>query len=359
VDFRPGDSVVAEINDKYHMPNRPFFDRVEMKGGGDATSAARAVIQTGEYDYATNLQVDPDVLVSLQKGGVGRAIVSPWAASEMLFLNYTDPNVEVDGERSSVKSKHPFFSDLKVRQAVSLAVNRQVIVDQLYGSAGSVGVYPVFNPTKYLPGPSNWEYNLQKASSLLDGAGWLRGADGVRAKDGKQMKVLFVTSTSSVRQNTQAIIKKDLESIGMQVELRSISNEVYFSTDPANPDTRFHFYADMQMYSQGGTSPDPQAFFQSFCSWQVAQKANNWSGSNTVRYQSAEFDKLWKAASTELDVSKRTDLIKQMNQKFRDDLVADVLVNRNVVSGSAANLMGPDPNGFDSDLWNLPFWHRV
>jgi len=55
VDFKPGDIVLGEINKNYHMPNRPFFDTIEVKGGGDATSAARAVLQTGEYDYAWNL----------------------------------------------------------------------------------------------------------------------------------------------------------------------------------------------------------------------------------------------------------------------------------------------------------------
>ncbi|MEK7715968.1 MAG: peptide ABC transporter substrate-binding protein, partial [candidate division NC10 bacterium] len=62
VDFKPGDIVRADINPNYHIPNRPFFDQIEMKGGGDAISAARAVIQTGEYDYAWNMQVEDDIL---------------------------------------------------------------------------------------------------------------------------------------------------------------------------------------------------------------------------------------------------------------------------------------------------------
>src|SRR5262245_35775232 len=58
VDFRPGDIVRGEINPSYHVAHRPFFDSIEMKGGGDAASAARAVLQTGEYDFAWNVQVD-------------------------------------------------------------------------------------------------------------------------------------------------------------------------------------------------------------------------------------------------------------------------------------------------------------
>ncbi|HWM76443.1 MAG TPA: ABC transporter substrate-binding protein, partial [Methylomirabilota bacterium] len=72
VDFKPGDMVRGEINAAYHVPNRPYFDTVEMKGGGDAVSAARAVLQTGEYDYGWNMQVEDDILQRLEQNGKGR-----------------------------------------------------------------------------------------------------------------------------------------------------------------------------------------------------------------------------------------------------------------------------------------------
>ncbi|MCJ2138433.1 ABC transporter substrate-binding protein, partial [Methylobacterium sp. E-066] len=72
LEFRPGDIVRGERNPNYHLPNRPYFDSVEMKGGGDAVSAARAVLQTGEYDYAWNLLVEDEVLKRLETGGKGR-----------------------------------------------------------------------------------------------------------------------------------------------------------------------------------------------------------------------------------------------------------------------------------------------
>ena len=68
-EFKPGDVALFEINPNYHVPNRPFFDSVELKGGGDAASAARAVIQTGEFDFAWNLQVERDVLERIDRQG--------------------------------------------------------------------------------------------------------------------------------------------------------------------------------------------------------------------------------------------------------------------------------------------------
>jgi hypothetical protein len=74
VEFRPGDVIRGELYSDYHMSNRPHFDTIEMKGGGDAVSAARAVIQTGEYDFGWNIQVEDDVLLRLEKGGKGKTV---------------------------------------------------------------------------------------------------------------------------------------------------------------------------------------------------------------------------------------------------------------------------------------------
>ena len=89
------------------MPNRPFFDTLEMKGGGDAASAARAVLQTGEYDYAWNMQVEDDILLRLEQGGRGKVEIVYGGNIEFIGVNFSDPNTEVDGEWSSPKSKHP------------------------------------------------------------------------------------------------------------------------------------------------------------------------------------------------------------------------------------------------------------
>ena len=104
-EFKPGDLLTAVINPNYHIANRPHFDSIEMKGGGDAVSAARAVLQTGEYDFGWNMQVEDEVLLRLEKGGKGRVNVNESGSVEHMQINTTDPWTEVDGERSSIKTK--------------------------------------------------------------------------------------------------------------------------------------------------------------------------------------------------------------------------------------------------------------
>ncbi len=93
------------------MPNRPYFDAVELKGGGDAVSAARAVLQTGEYDFAWNMQVEDELLKRLEDGGKGKVNIFTSGNVEYIQLNNTDPWKEVDGEKSSIKTTHPFLGD--------------------------------------------------------------------------------------------------------------------------------------------------------------------------------------------------------------------------------------------------------
>jgi peptide/nickel transport system substrate-binding protein len=302
VEFKPGDAALYEINPTYHVPNRPYFNTVELKGGGDAASAARAVIQTGEFDYAWNLQVEKDVLERIERQGTrGKVVLFPQAQLEHIQLNRTDPWTEVEGERSSLKAPHPFLTDALVRQAYNVAVDRRIIAEQLYGAAGQPTSNFIDSPKRFQSPNTSWEFSLEKAAQRLDQAGWTRGRDGFRVKAGRRMKIVYQTSVNPVRQKTQAIVKKAFEHIGIEVELKAVNAGVYFSSDPANPDTYAHFSADIQMYSFGPGSPDPQAHLNRFVSWQIAQKANNWSGRNIVRWSNAEYDRLWKQAETELD----------------------------------------------------------
>ena len=134
--FSPGDIVNYSINENWRDATGPAFDKVEMKGGGDAPSAARAVLQTGDYNVAWNLQVEPQILNQLASGGRGRIEQLPNWGIERIHVNMTDPVKEVNGQRSEKNTPHPFQADKKVRQAYNLLCDRKTISDTLYGPAG-------------------------------------------------------------------------------------------------------------------------------------------------------------------------------------------------------------------------------
>ena len=127
-----------KTNEHFRATDR-LFSRVVIKGGGDATAAAQAVLETGEADYAWNLQVDPETLKTLEDDGKGT--VEPAFASlvERLVINFTNPDPALEDQRSEWSegnNPHPFLTDLAVRKALSLAIDRTHIAEQLYGPNG-------------------------------------------------------------------------------------------------------------------------------------------------------------------------------------------------------------------------------
>ena len=359
VEFKPGDIVVYEPN-PYFREKEIGFKRIELKGGGDATSAARAVLQTGDADYAYNLQVEVRVLKQLEAAGKGKVVSSLGAYMERIIINHSDPNrATADGERSSVKFRHPFFWDRRVRQAFSLAVDRDTIAQQLYGVTGKTTANILVVPPPYYSPNTSYEFNLKKAAALLDEAGWKdTNGNGIRDKNGKEMQVVFQTSVNPLRQKTQEIIKQDLQKIGVRVELKSIDAGVFFSSDPANNDTTEHFSADLQMFSRQSSSPDPSSYMKVYTCQEIPQKANNWTGNNTSRYCNRDYDNFWKKASAELEPEKRRQMFIQMNDLLVDDVVVIPLVHRANVIGISNSLQGIDMTPWDTRTWNIMDWKR-
>jgi len=349
VEFVPGDIVIGEINSSYYVENRPYFDSFELKGGGDAVSAARAVLQTGEFDYAWNIQVEDEILRRLENNGKGSVISVFGSRIEHIQVNFTDPWTEVDGERSSLRTKHPLLSDQAVRDALNLLVDRGSIEKFIYGRAGVATANFLTAPERFCSRTTTWEFNIEKANQILDAAGWARGSDGIRAKDGKHLKLVFQTSINAPRQKTQAIIKQACQKAGIDLELKSVAASVFFSSDVANPDTFGHFYADLEMHAPAG-EPDPQSLMQPFTSWEAATKANKWQGMNRGRWCNKEYDRMYREAEAELDPVKRAALFMGMNDLLIKERAVIPIVQR------------ADMGAFNKEIratlspWEGPFW---
>jgi peptide/nickel transport system substrate-binding protein len=362
-DFKPGDVVTYTINENYRDANKPYFKDVQLKGGGDATSAARAVFQTGEVDYGWNLQVESQVLTQLMQGGKGDLQVAPSPNVERLLLNFADPNAPGD-TRAEPDTKHPFFSDLNVRKAFAMAVDRKSMAEQLYGPAGVATCNMVTSPANLVSKNTDsldvCKYDVAGANKLLDDAGWAKGSDGIRAKGGVRMHVVYQTTVNPLRQKEQAIVKQGWEQLGVEVELKSVDAGVFFSSDAGNPDTAAHFYTDVEMFTNGASSPDMTQYMALWTTSQIASKANDWHGNNYHRWTNADYDNLYKQLQTETDATKRQDLIIKMNDILVSQVVVIPLVARTQpTDGISKQIKGDIPNPWDSVLWNVADWTKT
>ncbi len=359
VEFKPGDVAVYEAFDDYWDTGKPHFDRVELKGGGDAASAARAVLQSGEADWAWNLQVEAVVLEEMAADGSGQLVVWPGAGTEKLVINHSDPETELDGQRSNRNVPHPHLSVLEVRQALALAIPRDEIAEGLYGFAGAPTGYtmnenPAFNP----PGIT-WEYDLDQANAMLDEVGATRGDDGTRTLNDRAMNWISSASTNSLRQKEQAIIKESFAELGINLEIAAIEASVYF--DAANNDSFQHLYYDFGMErNSGGLYPIRWylRYYSGDPAVNIAQLENEWSGRNFGRYQNATFNDLYDQALEEPDVDLYIPIFQEMQQLVVDD-VADIgLVTTNNVAAASENLSGFEPSPFAVDVWDIKNWTR-
>jgi peptide/nickel transport system substrate-binding protein len=362
-DFVPGDHITYSINELYREPDKPSFSQVQFKGGGDATSAARAVLETGEYDFAINLQVEWPVLENMEKAGKGIVETIPGAGVEAIYCNFSDPNKEVDGQRSHAGTPHPFLTEAAVRQALGLAVDKQTMATQLYGSEGTATPNVLTTPTKYASKNTRLAFDLARANRLLDEAGWQRGTDGVRTKSGTRLQVTLVTSVNSLRQKEQQVIKSGWDQIGVGVNLKAIESNVFFSTQPGNNDTFLHFYSDVEMYTQN-FSLFPSLYMAQFYSGDpsrtIPQRENNWSGQAVTRWQNDEYNKLYEQALVELDPQKNAALWIKMNDLVVTQAVEIPIIDRRTVAARAKNLYtGHNLSPFDNATPNVAEWRRT
>ncbi len=362
-EFKPNDVITMSANQNYRDPAKPAFAKVLFKGGGDATAAGRAVMETGEFDYAWNLQLAPEVIAQMEAGGKGKPVAGFGSLVERIMLNQTDPSPELpEGERATAKHPHPFLKDPAVYKAMSLAIDRPLLVEIGYGKAGAVSCNWVPAPAAFASDTFDCStQDIEGAKAMLEEAGYKdTNGDGVReTPDGKPMKILYQTSTNAVRQDFQALIKEWWSQIGIETELRNINASVFFGGDPGSPDTFQKFYADVEMYANNFDGTDPQSYLGNGLCDKAPRPETQWQGENISRFCNEEFDQLHAELSKTAGLEARAEIGRRLNDIMVENGGMIPLVHRGRLSAHSNTLGGVDLNVWDSELWNAADWYRI
>ncbi len=367
-EFQPNDRVHLVANDRYREPDKPFFGSIEIKGGGDPASAARAVLQTGDYDYAWNLQVEPAVLEELASDddAPGALVSQQGVGIERIHLNFSDPNTVVDGQRSEANTPHPFLTDPVVRQAMALAIPRQIIVDEFFGLAARPTAN-ILTGLEFFESPNtSWTYDPDAANALLDNAGWSLN-EGVREKEGVRLVLTYATSINAVRQKTQQVVKAALEAIGFEVRLVQIDAGTFFDSSPGNDQNIAHNYWDIAMYSNSPSSPVPVSFIAGWYAGpdneHFAQASNDWQGRNYQRYANPTFDANFEQLERAATLEEAGDLLIALNDILIEDVAVIPLVNRPADTYAISKRLVPENiaigAGFELSYWNAANWRTL
>ena len=360
--FKANDVIQFSANETFRIEGQPAFSNVLFKGGGDAASAARAVLETGEFDYAWNLQIDPTVLSDMESAGIGTVVTAFGTSVERLHLNQTNPDPALgDLRATSEGGQHPFLTNRTIGQAMSMVIDRSLLVEIGYGAGGQPTCNVLPAPAVYASTANDacLTADMEGAKALLDQAGVIDSdGDGIREYEGIPLVVSYQTSTNAVRQDAQALIKQWWGELGIQADLRNIDASVFFGGDPASPDTFQKFFADVEMYTNNFAGVDPEAYMANWTCKEWPSPESQWQGSNMQRFCDPAYDALSLELAATAGIEARSELVKQMNDMLMQSFSIIPLVHRGGVSAHANTLGGVLITDWDSEMWNVASWYR-
>jgi peptide/nickel transport system substrate-binding protein len=241
--------------------------------------------------------------------------------------------------------RKPVLQDKRVRAALAHAIDRKIIIDRVqYGLAQPT--YSAWPPSSWVYNPNvpKYEFNPQRAEQLLDEAGWRKGADGVRAKDGQrlQLKLLYGPNTNKVREGIATIAQEQWRQIGVQVEVTGLEWGAYLDTLSKPP-----FNYDLFVLGWLSTI-DPHWSYQI---WSEATIPDL----NAGAYVNKEVEELFRLGAREFDREKRKQIYQKIQQIISEDLPYIFLTTNMSYTGINKRVKGIEPTALGID-YNINKW---
>lgn len=354
-----GDHITYVPNENYRdYPDKPKLDKLIIRII-PSREVGKALIRTGEIDILWDLtEADvpefeeiPEVVVNSK----------PSPGTERLVLNLADP--ELDATDDPLNNPHWALGDLRVRQAIQFAIDKEFINQQLLYGLAKVGTNELNNgwaKVELEPSP----YDPDQAAALLEEAGWIdEDGDGVRechgcphAEEGRPLRLKIQTTTGNkLREETEQIILEMLAEVGIELYIENVPSAVLFGSW-ASGAFRKHGQFDILMYTTND-GVDPQSQIEGiFASSQIPLEANAGAGFNYSRWINEEADQLIAAAGATPDLEVRKELYRQVMEIVAEELPHIYLYDRANIDLSRARVQNFEVNSWANDTWNTQDW---
>ncbi|WP_353146570.1 peptide ABC transporter substrate-binding protein [Pollutimonas bauzanensis] len=330
-----GDHINLVANRDYHGEG-PYIEQLVFKYIPDLT-VLYTQFKSGDIDLVGRQYITPDNYAEAKTLKNRVVQLQPAPAVEQIYLNL----------------ERPVFKDLAVRQAIYAAIDKQAIIDALYyGLPEPVESYMPRGSIYYNKDLPKHEFNLEKAEKLLDGAGWVKGRDGIRAKDGVRLAFTNSTTTGNhLREQLQQFIQQTLKGIGVEMTISNLPAAVIWGD--------FWTLSQFDSVVVGinylvGADPD---VFNRFHTGAIRVKGGR--GSNTAQYSNPRVDKLLEEGARTFDQARRIEIYKEIQATVRADLPFLPLFSENSVQGWKSDVKGVVSNSNTrTESWNAAGWSR-
>jgi peptide/nickel transport system substrate-binding protein len=347
-EFKAGDSITLEKNTNYRFgPDKPYLDRVIFKSV-PSVEVAMAQLKAGEVNAVWNLTAPQAVDLEKATGVVLQTVPGP-------SVERIEMNTAQNKENTDPNSTHPVLGDIEVRKALLLATPKQQIIDKLFFGKAKVGTSPVSQGWAAYKEPQA-SYDAKKASDTLDAAGWVKGPDGIRSKNGVRASLSYTTTTGdSNRERVQQVLVDEWKAIGVEVKIQNQPSSVLLSGSCSAKDPRKLGTFDLVQYaSSPGIDPHTTVFTR-YHSKNIPTAANC-VGQNYTRVKNADMDKAIEDAGSTLDVAQRKASYAKALKILNDQNVIIWLYDRADIDARQNALQGWEPNAWQRFTWNIENW---
>lgn len=350
------DHVTLSRNEKYREAGKPFLDQVIIRIV-PSTDVALQLLASGEVDVMW--KPTEDLIPQLEKMPGVKYTTPARPGGERLFLNLAE-----NKDPSDPTKPHQILGDQRVRLAIGNGINRQRIVNDLLSGKVPLGTTELttgfFNCSDQIKG---YPYDVEKAKQLLDQAGWIPGADGIRlakgakyAPDGTRLRLkIATTSGDKLREASEVLIVEDLRKLGLELVIENAPSAVIVSGtwDQGAPRRRGNF--DIIMY---GPTPgnDPHERMVEYWATSQIPSATNKGGANMTRFSDPKADAWLKDAAQEPDIAKRKALYCQILQLTYDQANQIFLYTPTRIHAYRDRLQGWIPSSWMPLAWNSADW---
>jgi peptide/nickel transport system substrate-binding protein len=331
-----GDHLTFSKNPYYREEGKPYLDSVIIKIL-PSREVGMQLLGTGEIHALWDLtEANFPELQQLESQGVS-FVSTVTGENELLSLNFGANDGTAPADPST--APHPILYDLKVRQALQYAIDKQQIVDALLYGNVNAGNSAVPVGTFACPQPVS-EFSLEKANALLDEAGWTVGADGIREKDGVRMSLKIATTTGNqLREQTEQVLAEMLKAAGIELVIENVPSDVLFAGWESDG-MRDHGTYDIVMYTTGPSTDPDSHLYSSFHSSEIPTADNEGTGANFSRYINADVDAWLDEAGTITDTAARKDLYCKVIEQINKDLPRIYLYERLSIMGHRNEFQG-------------------
>lgn len=351
-----GDHVTVVRNERYHDEGRPYLDQIHFLIVPSEEARAQMMLQG---DAEIMLWPGETYAADFEASGIVDIHTVPGVWNARLVLNLSKPFDDDPGP----EPPHPLLGDLRVRQAIAMAINRERIANEVLDGRVEVvnSPFTVGWNTADLP---PYEYDPERAKQLMEEAGWVEGPDGVRvargsqyAEDGTKAEVTLSTYSAFLPMELTALsIQEDLKNIGIKVNISIEDFAVIFGGWEDRAPRKVGDF-DMLLYdtSVGGIEPH-QTIFLTWHSSQIPSEQVP-GGGNYSRFVSPEADQLIEAAGATLDLSERQRLYEEMAKIEREHLPIIYLYQFTEGNAYSRRLKGYTVSTWEWSTWDAKEWY--